>query len=81
MLEVLLHSSFLSMQIKLELFSPEIVSAVENKELLSHFRVHRKSAASAQTDGWKKTNEPLFWQKKVKYLASYLFGDYVYFTD
>ena len=42
------------MQIKLELFSPEIVSAVENKELLSHFRIYRKSAASAQTDGWKK---------------------------
>ena len=28
---------FLCTQIKLELFSPEIVSALENKELLSHF--------------------------------------------
>ena len=38
------------MQTKLELFSPEIVSAFENKELLSQ-RVYRKSATSAQTDG------------------------------
>ena len=42
--------SFHCMQTKLELFSPEIVSAFENKELLSQ-RVYRKSATSAQTDG------------------------------
>ena len=42
--------SFPCMQTKLELFSPEIVSAFENKELLSQ-RVYRKSATSAQTDG------------------------------
>ena len=39
------------MQTKLKLFSPEIVSALENKELPSHFRTYRKSAASSQTDG------------------------------
>ena len=39
------------MQIKLELFPPEIVSASENNELLSHFRVYRKSATRAQTNG------------------------------
>ena len=43
------------MQTKLELFSPEIDSALENKELPSckncHFRVNRKSTTSAQTDG------------------------------
>ena len=43
------------MQTKLELFSPEIDSALENKELPSckncHFRVNRKSTTSAQMDG------------------------------
>ena len=39
------------MQIKLELFSPKTVSTLENKELLSHSRVYRKDAKSAQTDG------------------------------
>ena len=34
--------SFPCIQIKLELFSFKIVSAVENKELLSHFRVYKK---------------------------------------
>ena len=43
--------SFSCMQIKLELFSPEIVPALENKELLGQFRVYRKSATNAQTDG------------------------------
>ena len=33
---------FFFMQLKLELFSPEIVSALKNKELLSGFRVHKK---------------------------------------
>ena len=40
------------MPVKLELFLPERVFTLENKKLLSHFRVHRKSATSAQTDGW-----------------------------
>ena len=35
---------FLCMQIKLELFSPEIVFVLEKQELLSHFRGYRKSA-------------------------------------
>ena len=38
---------FLGKQIKFELISPKIVYALENKELLSHFRVYRKSATSA----------------------------------
>ena len=42
---------FFRIQIKVELFSPEIVPTLENKELLSHFRVHRKSSTSARTDG------------------------------
>ena len=44
------------MEIKLELFSPEIVSALENEELLSHFRVYRKIATSAPTDRWITTD-------------------------
>ena len=44
------------MQVKSELFSPEIVSALENKKLLSHFRVYRKSATSAKTYGWIMTD-------------------------
>ena len=40
-----------SMQIKLDLLSPTIVSALENKELRIRFRAYGKSAASAQTDG------------------------------
>ena len=44
------------MQTKLELFSPEIVSAFENKELLSQ-RVYRKSATSE-----KRTDGPLYTQ-------------------
>ena len=48
------------MQTKLELFSTEILSALENKEILSYFRVHRKSATSAQTDGLVVTNEMLY---------------------
>ena len=47
------------MQIKLELFSPEIVPALENKELLGQFRVYRKSATNAQTDGRITTDGPL----------------------
>ena len=50
---------FLCMQVKLEFFSPGIVSALENKELLSHFRAYRKSATSAQTDGRITTDGPL----------------------
>ena len=30
--------------------SPEIVSALENKELLSHFRLYRKGETSSQTE-------------------------------
>ena len=48
------------MQIKLELFSPEIVFPMEIKELLSHFRVCRKCATSAQTDAWIPTDGPLY---------------------
>ena len=39
------------MQIKLELFLPEIVSALEINELLNHFRVYKKRATKAQTGG------------------------------
>ena len=49
--------SFSCTQTKLEFFSPEIVFALENKELLYRFRVHRKSAASAQTDGQTDNDE------------------------
>ena len=31
----------------------------QNKELLGHFRVHRKGATSAQTDRWISTDGPL----------------------
>ena len=48
--------NFLCMQIKLKLFSPDIVSALENKKLLSYFRVYRKSSTSAQSDGWITTD-------------------------
>ena len=51
---------FLRMQTKLELFLPEIVSAMKNKELLSHFGVYRQSAASAKTDERTSTDEPLY---------------------
>ena len=43
--------SFLFMQIRLELLLPEIVSFLENEELLSYFRVLRKSAKIVQTHG------------------------------
>ena len=39
------------MQGILELLSPEIVSVLENKELLIHFSVYGKCATSAQTYG------------------------------
>ena len=52
--------SFLCMQVKLELFSPEIASALENIKLLSHFRIYRKSAESAQTDQRITTDRPLY---------------------
>ena len=48
------------MQMKLELFSTEIASAMENKDLLSLFRVYKKSATSAQTDGWITTDGPFY---------------------
>ena len=48
------------MQNKLELFSTEIASGLENKELLSHFRVYRKISTSAQTDERITTDEPLY---------------------
>ena len=40
----------------MKLFSPDIVSALENKKLLSYFRVYRKSSTSAQSDGWITTD-------------------------
>ena len=52
--------SFLCMQIKLALFSPEIVSALENKELQSHFRVYGKCATSTQTDRRIAADESLY---------------------
>ena len=51
--------SFLCIQIKLESFSPEIVSTLENKELLSRFRVYRKSVTSAQKEGQITMDGPL----------------------
>ena len=39
------------MQIKLELLSHEIFSALENKDLLSHLIVYWKSTPSTQKDG------------------------------
>ena len=43
--------SFCCIQIKLELFSLEIVSILENIELLSHFRVSRKKCNKC-TNWW-----------------------------
>ena len=34
---------FVGMQTKLELFLPEVVTTLENKKLLSHFRIHREN--------------------------------------
>ena len=34
---------FAGMQTKLELFLPKIVTTLENKKLLSHFRIHREN--------------------------------------
>ena len=48
------------MQLKLELFSPETAFSKENKELLSHFRVYRKSALSARTVGRITTDGALY---------------------
>lgn len=39
------------MQIKLELLSHEVVSGLENKDLLSHLTVYWKSVKNAQNDG------------------------------
>ena len=60
--------SFICMQMKLESFTPEIVSALENAKsfsILSHFKVHRKSATNVQPDGRITTDGPLYtghWQ-------------------
>ena len=43
----------------MELFSPEIVF-LENKELLSHFRVYRKITTIAQTEGEITKEGPLY---------------------
>ena len=53
LLEVLFHlsRSFLCIQVKLELLSPEIVSALKNKEPVSHSAIYRKSAQNTQKDG------------------------------
>ena len=48
------------MQTKLELFSPDVVSASENKELLSYFIVYKKSATSAQTEVQITTDGSLY---------------------
>ena len=48
------------MQIKLELFPLEIVSALENNELLSHLRVYRKIPTRAQTNGRITTTGRLY---------------------
>ena len=45
---------------KIEYFSPEIVSALENKELINHFKVFRKSATSAHMDGRIIADIPLY---------------------
>ena len=52
--------NFPCMQIKLELLSPEIVSALKNKEMLSIFRVYRKNTTSSQMDGQITKNRPLY---------------------
>ena len=40
-----------SLQVKLELLSPEIVSALKNKEPVSHSAIYRKSAQNTRKDG------------------------------
>ena len=50
----------MTVPLSLELLSPEIVSVLENKELLSHFRVYRLSTTSAQTDGLITTDGSLY---------------------
>ena len=73
LLEVLLHFSgkFPCIQINLKLLSLEIVSALENKELLSRFRVYRKSATSAKTDGQISAEGPLYTDNYVLLKYSY----------
>ena len=56
---------FLCMQIKLELFSPEIISALVNKELLSLFRVCSKSSTSEQTIQQTTKDGSLYTGKKM----------------
>ena len=48
------------MQIKLELLSPGIVSALKNKEILIIFRVYRKNATSTPMDGQITKDRPLY---------------------
>lgn len=66
------------MQIKLELFSPEILLLWQNKEPLDHLRVYGKSAASAQMDGrigrtvtrkYHRAEESLILTSKIVILA------------
>ena len=71
MLPRIFPESFLCMQIRLELFSPEIISALENKDLLSHFRVYGTNASSAQMDGQIRTDAPLY--TSLLYLEILLF--------
>ena len=52
--------SFLCKQKKIEYSSPEIVSALENKELLNHFKVFSKRATSAHMDGRIIADIPLY---------------------
>ena len=47
------------MQIKSELFSPETISALEDKKLLSLIRVYSKSTATVQTEGCIMAEGPL----------------------
>ena len=61
---------FIRMQMKLELFSPEIVSVLGNKEQLSHFRVHTKSVTRAQTGGQIMTED------RLKFVLKMMRSDY-----
>ena len=62
---------FLCMEIRLELFSPEIISTLENRDLLSHFRVYGRSASIEQMDGQTRTDAPLY--TSLLYLEILLF--------
>lgn len=54
------QSVFSACEKKIEIISLELVSALENKEFLSLFRVYRKGATSSRSDG-KITTEGLLY--------------------